>query len=534
MEKLSLREIAAQLGCPQPPEGEITRVITDSREAGPGTLFVALPGERVDGHDYINRALAAGAEAAVAEHDGDYTPAEKVLRVKSSLRALLEISALYRAKMPAQVIGITGSVGKTTTKEMVAAVMASSFRIIKTEGNQNNEIGAPKTLMSITPETEVAVVEMGMSHLGEIARMVRAARPSAGIITMIGVSHLENLGTRENILKAKMEICQGLPDGAPLVLNADDDLLPTAQIPGRLRPVWFGIRSSSADVRAINIHTVGEGTGFTLVDNVDGETYEFSVTIPTAGVHTVYDALAAYTATTRLGLERARAARALASYQTTGMRQNIVQHGGVTFIEDCYNASPDSMKAALQILHDRQPGPGGRRIAVLGDMLELGAASEPGHRQTGKRTFAQTLPGKRLSDVQVLAADAADLPVAYGPLSAAMAEAARQKGLQAIHCQAAEEVVEYLRQNVRPGDVVLAKASHAMKLDDVLKQLYAALPNIIAYFGGISHGNDRFLDAGCRGNRCVCRYGTFRLFCNSGTAQAALRPDHPGIRPDLA
>ena len=146
-------------------------------------------------------------------------------------------------------------------------------------------------------------------------------------------------------------------------------------------------------MRAINIHTVGEGTGFTLVDNVDGETYEFSVTIPTAGVHTVYDALAAYTAATRLGMERARAARALASYQTTGMRQNIVQHGGVTFIEDCYNASPDSMKAALQILHDRQPGPGGRRIAVLGDMLELGAASEPGHRQTGK-----------------WAADAADLP----------------------------------------------------------------------------------------------------------------------------
>lgn len=182
--------------------------------------------------------------------------------------------------------------------------------------------------------------------------------------------------------------------------------------------MWFGIRSSSADVRAINIHTVGEGTGFTLVDNVDGETYEFSVTIPTAGVHTVYDALAAYTAATRLGLERARAARALASYQTTGMRQNIVQHGGVTFIEDCYNASPDSMKAALQILHDRQPGPGGRRIAVLGDMLELGAASEPGHRQTGK-----------------WAADAADLLVAYGPLSAAMAEAARQKGLQTIHCK---------------------------------------------------------------------------------------------------
>ena len=176
-----------------------------------------------------------------------------------------------------------------------------------------------------------------------------------------------------------------------------------------------------------------------MVDNVDGETYEFSVTIPTAGVHTVYDALAAYTAATRLGLERARAARALASYQTTGMRQNIVQHGGVTFIEDCYNASPDSMKAALQILHDRQPGPGGRRIAVLGDMLELGAASEPGHRQTGK-----------------WAADAADLP--------------------ALADKLAHEYDILIATEVG-GGVVLAKASHAMKLDDVLKQLYAALPN---------------------------------------------------------
>lgn len=396
----------------------------------------------------------------IANHPVEGVPENHLVICESSYLAMIRMASNYRTLFSPLMIGVTGSVGKTTTKEFCYAVLSAFGNTLKTEGNQNNEIGLPNTLFRLEDTTQYAVVEMGMSHLGEIARLVRAARPSAGIITMIGVSHLENLGTRENILKAKMEICQGLPDGAPLVLNADDDLLPTAQIPGRLRPVWFGIRSSSADVRAINIHTVGEGTGFTLVDNVDGETYEFSVTIPTAGVHTVYDALAAYTAATRLGLERARAARALASYQTTGMRQNIVQHGGVTFIEDCYNASPDSMKAALQILHDRHPGPGGRRIAVLGDMLELGAASEPGHRQTGK-----------------WAADAADLLVAYGPLSAAMAEAARQKGLQTIHCQAAEEVVEYLRQNVRPGDVVLAKASHAMKLDDVLKQLYAALPN---------------------------------------------------------
>lgn len=458
MKPMNANELLAGLALARPVP--ITAVVTDSRKVQPGCIFVCFPGERVDGHDYAAKAYQAGAEYVIANHPVEGVPEDHLVICESSYLAMIRMASNYRTLFSPLMIGVTGSVGKTTTKEFCYAVLSAFGNTLKTEGNQNNEIGLPNTLFRLEDTTQYAVVEMGMSHLGEIARLVRAARPSAGIITMIGVSHLENLGSRENILKAKMEICQGLPDGAPLVLNADDDLLPTAQIPGRLRPVWFGIRSSSADVRAINIHTVGEGTGFTLVDNVDGETYEFSVTIPTAGVHTVYDALAAYTAATRLGLERARAARALASYQTTGMRQNIVQHGGVTFIEDCYNASPDSMKAALQILHGRQPGPGGRRIAVLGDMLELGAASEPGHRQTGK-----------------WAADAADLLVAYGPLSAAMAEAARQKGLQTIHCQAAEEVVEYLRQNVRPGDVVLAKASHAMKLDDVLKQLYAALPN---------------------------------------------------------
>ena len=212
------------------------------------------------------------------------------------------------------------------------------------------------------------------------------------------------------------------------MLNADDDLLPTAQIPGRLRPVWFGIRSSSADVRAINIHTVGEGTGFTLVDNVDGETYEFSVTIPTAGVHTVYDALAAYTAATRLGLERARAARALASYQTTGMRQNIVQHGGVTFIEDCYNASPDSMKAALQILHDRQPGPG--RIAVLGDMLELAlpvnpATARPANGRRCRRPAGGLRPVERSHGRSSPAERAANHPLPSGGGSSRISTAER-------------------------------------------------------------------------------------------------------------
>ena len=240
------------------------------------------------------------------------------------------------------------------------------------------------------------------------------------------------------------------------MLNGDDAMLRGASLPGRLRPVWFGIDDAAADVRAEEIRDADGGTAFTLVDAEHGR---FAVTIPTVGLHTVRDALAAYAAATRLGLDPARAAAALARYQTTGMRQNVAEHGGVTFIEDCYNASPDSMRAALDILARRTPGPGGRRIAVLGDMFELGDASEAAHRETG-----------------AWAADAADLLIAVGERSAAMEQEARKKGAATLYCQNTGEVVEYLGSNLRPGDVVLAKASHAMGFEQMLTALYAVLP----------------------------------------------------------
>ena len=224
----------------------------------------------------------------------------------------------------------------------------------------------------------------------------------------------------------------------------------------RLRPAWSGTDDAAADVRAEEIRDADGGTAFTLVDSEHGR---FAVTIPTVGLHTVRDALAAYAAATRLGLDPARAAAALARYQTTGMRQNVAEHGGVTFIEDCYNASPDSMRAALDILARRTPGPGGRRIAVLGDMFELGVASEAAHPETG-----------------AWAADAADLLIAVGERSAAMEQEARKKGVATLYCQNTGEVVEYLGSNLRPGDVVLAKASHAMGFEQMLTALYAVLP----------------------------------------------------------
>lgn len=452
MQTIPANELLAGLTLAEP--ADIHAVVTDSRKVEPGCVFVCFPGERVDGHTFAAGAYRKGAAYIIANHPVDGVPEDRTVIVPDSARAMIRMASNYRMLFSPKMIGVTGSVGKTTTKEFCYAVLSAFGKTLKTEGNQNNDIGVPNTLFRLDNDTRYAVVEMGMDHLGEIERLTRCARPSAGIITMIGVSHLENLGTRENILKAKMEICAGLPDGAPLALNADNDLLPTASVPVRLRPVWFGIESETADVRAADIHTGTEGTTFTLVDKAYGS---FAVSIPTAGLHTVYDALAAYAAATRLGLDPARCAAALSRYQATGMRQHIVEKGGITFIEDCYNASPDSMKAALSVL---KALPNARKIALLGDMLELGDASESGHRATGE-----------------WAADAGvSLLIAYGPNSAAMAEAAKNRGIATVHCQTAAEVLQYLQQSVRPGDAVLAKASHAMKLDEILADFYAALP----------------------------------------------------------
>ena len=432
----------------------IRAVVTDSRKVEPGCVFVCFPGERADGHDYAAGAYRSGAEYIIANHPVEGVPADRTVIVPDSGKAMIRMASNYRMLFSPRMIGVTGSVGKTTTKEFCYAVLSAFGKTLKTEGNQNNDIGVPNTLFRLTDDTEYAVVEMGMDHAGEIERLTRCARPSAGIITMIGVSHLESLGTRENILKAKLEICTGLPDGAPLALNADNDLLPTASIPSRLKPVWFGIDAANADVRAVDVVTGANGTTFTIVDAQYGR---FDAAIPTAGIHTVYDALAAYAAATRLGLDAARCAAALATYRTTGMRQHIVEKGGITFIEDCYNASPDSMKAALSVL---KALPNARKIALLGDMLELGGASEEGHRHTGE-----------------WAADAGvDALIAYGPRSAAMAEAAKARGVAAVHCQTAEEVLQYVRQFVRPGDAVLVKASHSMGLEQLLQEYYKELP----------------------------------------------------------
>lgn len=434
------------------PEGQTTDLVTtDSRAVREGCIFVAFPGERFDGHDFAAGALEKGALYVVLNHPVDGVPVEKAVLCPDSYRAMMTMGANYRSQYHPRIVGVTGSVGKTTTKQMCYAAIAGFGNTIKTEGNQNNELGLPRTLFQIGSDTRYAVVEMGMSHLGEIDRLARCARPDVGIITCIGVSHIGNLGSQENICKAKLEICAGLPAGAPLVLNGDDPFLRKAALPDHVRPVWFSLGDEEgADVCALSIQQEGDGMRFVLEDREEGS---FDVTIPAMGRHNVANALAAYCAATRLGLDARRVIAGLADFQQTGMRQHVVHSKGVDVIEDCYNANPDSMKAALAMFHEY---PCRRRFALLGDMLELGELSGQAHAEVGRQAAECGL----------------DLLVCYGEASADMARTAQAAGVNAVHAASYREAADALLAQLRPGDALLVKASRGMALEKALKIVY--------------------------------------------------------------
>lgn len=452
MQSIRARELCRTLGA-LAGDPLVCSVVTDSREAGPGSLFVCIRGERADGHDFAAAALSAGAVGVVAQHPVPGVPADRCILVDDPLDAMITMGGNYRALFHPVLAGVTGSVGKTTTKEFCYAVFSAFGRTVKTQGNQNNELGVPNTLFRLGHDTRYAVVEMGMQGLGQIEKLTCAARPQGAIITWIGQSHLEQLGTRENILRAKMEICDGMPAGAPLVLSADNDLLPGAAVPGRLRRVLFGIERE-ADVRAVQCAAEGAGTHFVIEDAEHGRLPAF---IPAMGRHNVANALAAYALATRLGLEPKRCAAALADYRTTGHRQNIVERCGVTVMEDCYNASPDSMRAALSTLASYPVS--GRRIAVLGDMFELGGITEAAHTQVG----------------EMAAGSGVDLLLTVGEAMRAAHARAVALGVPATHCADKADALALLLQAVQPGDAVLVKASHGMAFETILTELYAAL-----------------------------------------------------------
>lgn len=446
MEKILLSEIADCLGTDCPKECEITEISTDTRNLPVGCLFIAIKGEKFDAHDFVEKAVESGAAAVVSEKQVGDCPC---LVVDSTRRALLKIARLYREKFSPILVGVTGSVGKTTTKEMIALVLSEKYNTLKTSGNLNNEIGLPKTLFGLAREHSCAVIEMGMSHFGEIDRLTNTACPTCAVITNIGFSHIENLGSREGILKAKLEILNGMSKDAPLFTNGDDKYL--APLKNTLdRPVYlYGIENENCDFRGTDIEEKDGNTTF----SVKWENGTARVELPTVGVHNVMNALCAFAVGIKNGLSESSIVTALKKYRPEGMRQRIEKRGDMTLIIDCYNASPDSMRASLNVLSDMKCD--GRKIAVLGDMLELGESSRKLH----------TLVGEYVRSCRP------DMLFCYGTQSGYIAEEAKDAVPFVFHSDDKESIISRLQESVRPGDTVLFKGSRGMKLEEIIEKL---------------------------------------------------------------
>ncbi len=456
MEKIYLSEIAKCLGTDCPKECEITEISTDTRNLPKGCLFIAIKGDRFDGHTFIEKAIEAGAAAAVSEYQVGECPC---VVTESTRLALLKMAAYYRRKFSPILVGITGSVGKTTTKEMIALVLSEKYNTLKTQGNFNNEIGLPKTLFNLTSEHKAAVIEMGMSHFGEIDRLTRTAAPTMAVITNIGFSHIENLGTQEGILKAKLEILNGMETDSPLIVNGDDPHLAPIKKSFE-RPVYlYGMENEDCDFRAVDISEKDGSTSFVLVwndtlTNRECISYSIKLEIPCVGSHNVMNATAAFAVGILNGLTPEEIYSALKKYKPDGMRQNIVRKGDNTVIIDCYNASPDSMKATLRVLSGMECK--GRKIAVLGDMLELGEASERLHR----------LVGDQVSEYRP------DMLFCYGREAAFIADQAKKSGINVFSSENKEEVTEKIKQYIKSEDTILFKASRGMKLEEIINKLF--------------------------------------------------------------
>lgn len=452
MRRFSTEEIAEITGGVASGHAIIDNIATDNRVAREGSLFIAIVGERLDGHEFIPAAVEAGASAVLC-HKPIETTVPTIL-VKDTTQALLDLGRAYRLEHDIPYVGLTGSVGKTTTKEMIWCVLNAKFTAYKTAGNFNNQIGLPKVLLAMGPEYNAAVIEMGMNHKGEISNLSKATVPDVGVITNVGVSHIENLGSREGILAAKLEILDGMKPGATLILNKDNDMLKTV-VNDNYNLKFFSVEDESAYVHAKDITYGDASTTFTAVTPVGSA----EVVIPTTGVHNVYNALAAICVGLEYDIPLADMAVALGNYKPAGMRENIVEKGGVTVIEDCYNASPDSMKALAETLK-LKGALGRRKIAVIGDMLELGDYSEEAHRRAG----------------MYMAEAGIDLLITYGKASKFAADEARERGLlRVFNFEDKDMLAEKLIDMVKPGDVVAFKASRGMYLEEVITKLYESL-----------------------------------------------------------
>jgi UDP-N-acetylmuramoyl-tripeptide--D-alanyl-D-alanine ligase len=420
----------------------------DSRTIQPGELFFAVKGERMDGHDFVQQALEKGAVAAVVRRDelARYAVKTRLLAVADTLVALQTLGAAVRRLWAKPLIGVTGSTGKTTTKEAIAHVLSSRFRVLKSEGNFNNHFGLPLMLLKIEPEHEAAVIEMGMSHRGEIAALAKIAQPEIGVVTNVAPVHLEFFTSVAEIARAKYELIESLPAGGTAILNADDEYVSQFGRDFHGKVVRYGLHQT-ADVRAENI--VSRGAAGSTFDVVAGP-YREPATLPLVGTHNIYNALAAVATGMERGLSPAEATRALATLAPADKRGAVVQLGNITVINDCYNSNPTALDAMVDTLAAM---PAKRRIVVAGEMLELGPSGEELHRRSGRHMAQRGI----------------DILVGVRGLAKPMVDAASREGMRAEFVATPEEAGEWLARETREGDVVLLKASRGVKLERALE-----------------------------------------------------------------
>ena len=445
MAKLTLRQAAAWCGGTveeKYADVEFFGANNDTRVLQPGQLFIVLQGAR-DGHDFIPSAMEKGAAAVLCSKKvGDY-PA---IYVDDPRTALGDIAREELKRIGCKVVAVTGSVGKSTTKEMIASVLASTYKVAKTPANHNNDIGMPMAILSMPLDTEAAVLEMGMNHFGEIAYLSNIGHPDVAVIINIGTAHIEYLGTQMGIRRAKMEITEGMSAQGMLLLNGDDVLLRNLDQEPKQRVTYFG-RSEGCDVRGFDVKQKEEVLSF----RAEAGKLTIPVEMDLEGEHYVADALAAVAVGLKLAVPSERIGESLRTFHNIAGRQEIYKAGGYTIINDCYNAGPESMAAALGVLGNRP----GRHIAVLGDMLELGDCAQAEHYKVGR-----------------IAAEKADLVFAYGPFGKRVVDGTITGGMSLSRGRAytdRDELVAALKHSAKPGDVILFKGSHGMHLEKILE-----------------------------------------------------------------
>lgn len=461
MEPITVREIAEAVGGKllgdfMDLEQTVTHVFTDSRRPDQGALFIPLVGERFDGHAFLGDALSGGAAGCFTQRERDsYLPGKFYIKVGSTQRALRDLARWYKTRFPIPFVAVTGSVGKTTTKDMVAAVLGEKFKVLKTEGNFNNEVGLPLTLLRLNSTHELCVLEMGMNHFGEIGYLSEIVEPDVALITNIGDAHIENLGSRENILKAKCEIFSHMGENGCVVLNGDDALLAPLADTLPFETVLCGT-GAGLEYRARGVETDGERY---VRCSVETPRESFFAEIPALGKHMLYPTLMATAVAEHFGMTGVEIAGGVLRFAPTKMRMNILKRGGgVTILNDTYNANPQSMRAAVEVLSKTG---GVYKVAVLGDMFELGPLAPTLHAGVGA----------------YLGKAGIDCLVAVGELSRHIYEAAQGAMVPHVHwCRTKEEAKSILAEEAKPQSTLLVKASRGMEFEELVAYLKEITP----------------------------------------------------------